>query len=158
LTHQLKQLAFLDLIDYIPQYEGFLVRLLIPRQQPEQLVIDIQKWQARKEAELKRIGYLKDYAIERLECRQAYIIKYFEKGEDNFVCGICDNCQRNAKKAESLKTLEQLILAKLIQPQSTSSLLEELAHFSEDEVWHALRLLLDSNKVIRTPDGVYHLA
>jgi hypothetical protein len=51
-----------------------------------------------------------------------------------------------------------LILAKLIQPQSTSSLLEELAHFSEDEVWHALRLLLDSNKVIRTPDGVYHLA
>ena len=158
LNHQLRQLAFLDLIDYVPKYEGLLVRLMVPRQQPEAITIDVQKWQARKQAELDRIDFLRKYAEDRLECRQAYIIRYFDQDNQHTVCGICDNCQRNAKHAETAHNLEQQILGLLNQPITGPDIVAGLVKYSEDEVWTVLRHLLDNNTITRSEQGYFEVS
>ena len=97
IAHALHELNKLEVFTYVPPFRGRAIRM-IRRDLPfDELEIDFEAQQRRKDAEYEKLERVVSFARSG-SCRQRDILRYF--GEENAVaCGHCDNCRlRGARK------------------------------------------------------------
>ena len=88
----LRDLTKLEVFDYIPPFRGRAVRLLHADRSFDELDIDFQQYDRRKEAEYKKLDHVIRYA-HTTRCRQLEILRYFGEVSPPR-CGHCDNCHQ----------------------------------------------------------------
>jgi ATP-dependent DNA helicase RecQ len=96
LTHALRELNAMDAFTYVPPFRGRAIRMLRRDQEFDELEIDFEALQKRKEAEYEKLQRVIRFALSP-RCRQKDILLYFGQAhaED---CGHCDNCTRTAAR------------------------------------------------------------
>ncbi|MBN2475709.1 MAG: RecQ family ATP-dependent DNA helicase [Pirellulales bacterium] len=88
----LRQLNRLAAFTYLPPFRGRAVRMLQRDKPFDELEIDFEAHQRRKETEYEKLNRVIRFALSG-KCRQQEILRYF--GEPNpEPCGHCDNCGR----------------------------------------------------------------
>jgi ATP-dependent DNA helicase RecQ len=92
LARALRELCKLEGVVYVPPFRGRAVHVTRKGIPFQELEIDFEALNKRKEAEYDRLNQVVSYAQSPL-CRQATILKYFgDTSADN--CGQCDRCGR----------------------------------------------------------------
>lgn len=92
LNRALREIGKLEPIDYIPPFRGRAIHFRRHGVPFNELNIDFEGLQKRKEAEMDRLNHVVQYAQSPL-CRQSTILKYFgDQSPEN--CGRCDRCGR----------------------------------------------------------------
>ncbi len=90
LARGLRELCKLEQFDYIPPFRGRAVHFVRKDVPFDQLKIDFDNLNKRKDAEYDRLNQVVNYAQSPL-CRQASILRYFgDQSPQN--CGQCDRC------------------------------------------------------------------
>ncbi|MBI3137775.1 MAG: RecQ family ATP-dependent DNA helicase [Sphingobacteriales bacterium] len=148
-----KELTVLDhfgIIDYQPRKDNPQLCLLRSRAKAEDIRIDMQAYEKRKEQFRKRMKQMLHYVRDGETCRSRIIGSYFgdEKIND---CGICDTCLE--KKAtllskEEWETIYQRILSLLQDgPADSKQLLLQLEGVQKEKAWKVLTFLQAENKI-----------
>ncbi|MFO0886098.1 MAG: RecQ family ATP-dependent DNA helicase [Pirellulales bacterium] len=90
ITRALKEIGKLKALDYIPPFRGRAIHLCQPQKTFDQLGIDFQELDRRKNVELAKLESVISYTTSR-RCRQVEILEYFGDPHKK-ACGLCDNC------------------------------------------------------------------
>ena len=99
IAHALRELTGLDAFTYVPPFRGRAIRM-IRRDVPfEQLKIDFDALEQRKQAEYEKLNRMIRFAMSGT-CRQQEILRYFGE-HDAKSCGHCDNCRAQGHRPES---------------------------------------------------------
>jgi len=149
----IKALIYLDksgIIKYIRQKTKPQIIFLLNRLDKKDLCISSEKYRYRKEATLKRLNSIIDYATSNNKCRSQQLLAYF--GENNTQrCGKCDVCLKRNKI--SLSQLEFDTILKIIKPmlktkpRTISELADNAKEIDEDKIIKTIQWLLDNNKI-----------
>jgi ATP-dependent DNA helicase RecQ len=94
----IRQLVKLPMIDYIPPFRGRAIHVVDRRLRFEDLPIDFDELQRRKEAEQAKLDQMIRLATSG-RCRQLEILEYFGD-PDRRECGNCDNCAKFSISAQ----------------------------------------------------------
>ncbi len=141
---QLSQLQQAGIISYQPQKDTAQLLLLRNRIRAEDIVINMQAYEKRKELFQKRMKQMLSYVKEEAECRSRIIGSYF--GDNNIrSCGICDNCLRQKAASlskEEFETLHHRII-NIVKYESlhTKDLLLKLNGVKKEKAWKMLEFL-----------------
>lgn len=140
---------------YHPRSEKPFITLLRERVATENLAINLEKFNFRRENAQQRMERMIQYA-ERRHCRSRQLLAYF--GEKNAEkCGICDICTGRNEADTADQTLElyqKKIIALLKSDQiNFEELLSAFAMKKRDTVTEALRLLTDEGWIEEAEDG-----
>jgi ATP-dependent DNA helicase RecQ len=150
IKEHLTQLRRYNLIDYIPQKDSSQILLLRTRVRAEDLSIDMQAFNKRKDQFANRIRSMIQYVQETAECRSKMIGSYFGDHELND-CNICDNCLRKRSihlSKEEFDTINDRIVSSMKdQSIHTKELLQRLAGINKDKAWEVLNHLQAENKI-----------
>ena len=95
LSRNLRELAALAAVDYVPPFRGRAIHLREHGRPFEDLEIDFETLERHKAAEYERIENILRFA-RNYRCRQQEILHYFGETETQ-PCGHCDNCQAEAR-------------------------------------------------------------
>ena len=154
---QMLQLMAFHIIAYEPQKDSPQLFFPTNRVAVEQLRINNQNYQQRKQEFINRVDALLNYVLKETNCRSSMIARYFE---DNNVqpCGICDNCLRRNKKEitpEEFEKISSSIISLLnTRTQSANELLSQLNNFSKEKVWQVIHFLQSENKIESDEKGI----
>jgi ATP-dependent DNA helicase RecQ len=150
IKNQLTQLHRYDLIEYIPQKDSSQLLLLRARIKAEDLSIDMQAFNKRKERFAGRVRSMIRYVHETTECRSKLIGSYFGDHELND-CGICDNCLRqrsvHLSKEEFDSINSRIVNSMKDQSIHTKELLQQLKGIKKEKAWKVLHHLHAENKI-----------
>lgn len=154
---QLHRLEAFHIIAYEPQKDS--PQLFFPsnRVAVEQLRINNQNYQQRKQEFINRIDALLNYVLKETNCRSSIIARYFG---DNDVrpCGICDNCLRRNKKEitpEEFEKISSSIISLLnTRTCSANELLSQLNKISKEKVWQVIHYLQSENRIESDEKGI----
>lgn len=153
---QLLQLHAYRIVLYEPQKDS--PQLFFPsnRVAVEQLRIDNQSYQQRKQVFSKRITSFLHYVLKDTNCRSSSIAGYF--GDDSVKpCGICDNCLQRKKKemkAEEFDMISSLIMSTLgTGTLSAADLLKQLPAVRKEKIWKVIHFLQAENKIEADSDN-----
>lgn len=91
LARALRELTKLTAFDYVPPFRGRAIHMLQRDCSFENLDIDFQELERRKQAELRKLDRVINYAQTR-RCRQLEILAYFGDPSQQR-CGACDRCR-----------------------------------------------------------------
>lgn len=152
----LQQLHNFRLIEYHPQKDNPQILLLRNRIKTEDLTIDMQAYNKRKEKFHLRVKEIIHFIKEKTTCRSRMVGHYFG---DNAIrpCGICDNCLR--MKAESMtqeefETINHRILNTVKdKPLHSRDLLLKLNNFKKEKAWKVIEFLQAENKIEMDQSG-----
>ena len=98
IAHALRELDRLESFTYVPPFRGRAIRMTRRDLEFDQLEIDFEAQEARKEAEYEKLERMVSFARSGV-CRQREILHYF--GEQNAEsCGHCDNCRKRGERKE----------------------------------------------------------
>lgn len=86
----LRELCRLESFDYAPPFRGRAIHMLDRERSFESWKIDFRELERRKNAELKKLDQVIEYAHTR-GCRQRFFLHYFGD-RSNHRCGLCDTC------------------------------------------------------------------
>jgi ATP-dependent DNA helicase RecQ len=92
----LRELNELRSFTYVPPFRGRAIRMIRRDQRFDQLAIDFEALERRKQAEYQKLERVIAFA-RMTACRQADILRYFGEA-DPADCGHCDNCARRQVK------------------------------------------------------------
>jgi ATP-dependent DNA helicase RecQ len=124
--------------------------LLRARIKSEDLSINMQAFNKRKERFAGRIRSMIQYVRETTECRSKMIGSYFGDHELKD-CGTCDNCLRQRSiqlsKEEFDSINDRIVSSMKDQSIHTKDLLEKLAGINKEKTWKVLRHLQAENKI-----------
>ena len=147
---QLIQLHRYNLIEYVSQKDSSQLLLLRTRIKAEDLSIDIQAFNKRKERFTARIRSMVQYVQETNECRSKMVGSYFGDHELSD-CGICDNCLRqrpvHLSKEEFDHINNRIVHSMKNQSIHTKDLLEQLKGIRKEKAWKVLHHLHAENKI-----------
>src|SRR4030095_11934107 len=150
MKEHLTELRRYNLIDYTPQKDSSQILLLRTRVRAEDLFIDTQAFNRRKEQFARRIRSMIQYVQEKTECRSKMIASYFGDHELND-CNICDNCIRkrsmHLSKEEFDSINERIVRSMKDQSIHTKELLQQLAGINKEKAWKVLNHLQAENKI-----------
>jgi ATP-dependent DNA helicase RecQ len=90
----LRELNRLSAVTYVPPFRGRALRIVRRDLDFNQLSIDFEELENRREANRRKLQRVVDYATSR-HCRQGLLLAYFGD-RSNPACGHCDNCDRGA--------------------------------------------------------------
>ncbi|MBS1759600.1 MAG: RecQ family ATP-dependent DNA helicase [Bacteroidetes bacterium] len=160
IIQQLKQLHIAGIIEYQPQKDSSQLYFLRPRIRIEELVIDMQQYQKRKEVYQNRIKQMQAYIREDVKCRSQIIGAYF--GDDDLKkCGICDNClkQKNATltKEEFEALHHRIINIVKYEPIPAKELVHKLGNVKKEKAWKVIDLLHAEHKIEMDKTGKVRL-
>ncbi|MBO0933381.1 RecQ family ATP-dependent DNA helicase [Fibrella aquatilis] len=96
----LEQLAQREVLLYEKQTDKPQLTYLTPRHDARQLPFDVQGLNQRRQHALEKAQASIDYAQHQTQCRTRMLQHYFGE-ETDAVCGVCDNCIANKKRAEN---------------------------------------------------------
>ena len=138
------------IINYSPQKNKPQLIFLRNRIKAEDLSINMELYQLRKEKFIGRVRTMIQFVQEVVICRSKMIGVYF--GDTKIPsCGICDNCLRqkklhiNEKEFEKISTLIQNALH--IQPLPSKELIEQLSSIKKEKAMKVLEFLQAENKI-----------
>jgi ATP-dependent DNA helicase RecQ len=150
IKNQLTDLHRYNLIGYIPQKDSSQLLLLRTRIKAEDLSIDMQAFNKRKERFAARVHSMIQYVQETTECRSKLIGSYF--GDHELTgCGICDNCLRqrsiHLSKEEFDSINDRIVSSMKDQSIHTKELLQQLKGIKKEKAWKVLHHLHAENKI-----------
>ncbi|MCX6306542.1 MAG: RecQ family ATP-dependent DNA helicase [Bacteroidetes bacterium] len=146
----LKHLARLQILDYIPQTDKPQVIYLQERLDTRDLTISPENYKDRLRDAGKRLEKMISYAEETNKCRSQVLLAYFGESQAKR-CGKCDVCIERNKV--SLNEMEFDSIVSLIKPvlKARPCTLEELVDaadpVNEDKVIRAIQWLVDNEKI-----------
>jgi ATP-dependent DNA helicase RecQ len=146
---QLEQLNRAGVLEYVPQKDKPQVYCYSNRVRTEDLCINMNNLQLRKQAYSERVGMMLKYVAQSKVCRGSFIGAYFGDEKVN-PCGICDNCLK--QKPVSLNETEfvdiHMRLLKLLQrPLHSKDLLIQLKGIRKEKAWKVIDHLQAENKI-----------
>jgi len=103
LAHALRELAALEAFTYVPPFRGRAIRMIRRDLAFDQLEIDFDTLQRRKEVEYEKLQRVISFALSA-NCRQQEILRYFGDAKPS-ACGHCDNCRSLAARPRQAATL-----------------------------------------------------
>jgi len=150
IKNQLAQLHRYNVIEYVPQKDSSQLLLLRTRTKADDLSIDMEAFNKRKERFAGRVRSMIQYVHESTECRSKLIGSYFGDHELNN-CGICDNClnQRSLhlSKEEFDSINSRIVNSMRDQSIHTKELLQQLKGIKKEKAWKVLHHLHAENKI-----------
>jgi len=147
---QLHQLHLAGVIEYHPQKDSPQLLLLRSRVRAEDITINQEAYDKRKEQFRERMKQMQRYVQETAECRGRIIGSYFG---DTAVraCGICDNCLRQKAvtlSREEFDTLHHRIINMVkYESLNTRELLLKLSSTKKEKAWKVIEFLQAENKI-----------
>lgn len=154
LMHFINQLVSLEAIHYVPQYQQPLIWLAQPRLLPDQMRINMQRFEQRKATESARIDFLENLAADPQSCRQQALVAYFNPTEQTQPCGICDNCMRKQKSSgPDYKSVKETILELVVTPMSPQEIVSLLHNLPQEMVLGTIRRMIDQQEVYQSATG-----
>jgi len=155
-----QMLNFLDkdgIIDYKPQKDTPQLTFLRERVDAENLTIDHQLYQFRKEQHELRLRAAIGYA-ETEQCRSQQLLAYFgETGAPE--CGHCDLCLKRKTPRLDRPAAEELIqvIRSALQdrPLSLQALLRQFPHHMQDSAIRVLEHLMETGQLVKTGDTMH---
>jgi len=154
----LKYLSDLGVISYIPQAEKPSVTFVRERIDHSDLYLAPENYFDRKNAALKRIESVADYATRDTRCRSQILLSYF--GELNAKrCGRCDVCRKLNKVDLSEIAFDRIVdslkssLSK--NPLSLEELVFDIREYREEHIVQVLRWLEDNGKIKKLANKKY---
>jgi len=147
---QLTELNRFGIIEYQPQKDTPQLYLLRNRIKAEDITINMQAYNKRKDQFQRRVKQMVNYVNEEATCRSRIIGSYF--GDEHIrACGICDNCLRQKAAAlskEEFETLHHRII-NMVKYESlhTKDLLQKLNGIKKEKAWKVLEFLQAENKI-----------
>ncbi len=153
----LKEMKADGILEYIEQSDSGQLTMLRERVSHENLLIDTDLLQFRKERYRKGIDALTQY-VHGGVCRQRFILEYFDVPVEKD-CGVCDHCamQRRIQRmqGESIEKITEKVLNTLSpDPQRISRITQQLDEYPQSLIQQILQLLLMEEKVIKTDDQI----
>ena len=146
----LYQLHKFGIIRYEPQKDT--PQLYFPRNRvkAEDLALNLDLYNKRKEKFIGRVKNIIQYVQELLTCRSKMIGSYF--GDNKLHnCKVCDNCLRQKKvhigekEFEKISDRIQTVLAP--QPLPSKELLDQLGAIKKEKAWKVIEFLQAENKL-----------
>lgn len=147
---QLTELNRFGIIEYQPQKDTPQLYLLRNRIKAEDITINMQAYNKRKDQFQRRVKQMVNYVNEEAACRSRIIGSYF--GDEHIrACGICDNCLRQKAATlskEEFETLHHRII-NMVKYESlhTKELLQKLNGIKKEKAWKVLEFLQAENKI-----------
>ena len=147
---QLTELNRFGIIEYQPQKDTPQLYLLRNRIKAEDITINMQAYNKRKDQFQRRVKQMVNYVNEEAACRSRIIGSYF--GDELIrACGICDNCLRQKAATlskEEFETLHHRII-NMVKYESlhTKELLQKLNGIKKEKAWKVLEFLQAENKI-----------
>ena len=150
IKEQLLQLHRYGLIEYISQKDSSQLLLFRARIKSEDLSIDMQAFNKRKDRFAERVRSMIQYAEQITECRSRMIGSYFGDHELND-CNICDNCLRRRTVKLSKEEFDAINnrIKHSMKDHSihTKELLDALKGINKEKAWKVLQHLQAENKI-----------
>ncbi|WP_317129801.1 RecQ family ATP-dependent DNA helicase [Mucilaginibacter corticis] len=145
----LKQLQEYNILSYLPQNDQPQVTYLKARQQPNNLYINKQYIEQRKQTYRKKIEAVFAYCTHKI-CRSQLLLSYFDEPKAN-KCGICDVCLEEKRAQNAVDVTDDITteIAQLLSeaPLDISDLVSAIKNGVEKERLDTIRLLLDAGKI-----------
>jgi ATP-dependent DNA helicase RecQ len=94
--------------EYAPGGRTYTTRLKEPIRPVEELAIDFQTLNAKRERDLAKLRRIVDYP-RHTGCRHHFILSYFGDAEAASRCNVCDNCLSHSSAAVRLPTEEETV-------------------------------------------------
>lgn len=158
LKKALTRLTQMGIIQYEPQKDKPQIRFLFKRPAVENLTINMQHYNERKNALVAQIAAMVNYVQHTNECRAKMIAHYFGD-TDAKDCGICDSCIAKKKsgtitKHEFSQLHLQIIRALTAKPMSVKELIQALPVNDEQKFWKIIDHLMAEDQIERKGDNV----
>lgn len=99
----MREVLALKVVDYVPPFRGRAIHVLDRDTPFDQLDIDWQKLDQRKQAEYDKLQRVIDFA-QGNRCREQYILEYFGQSGELVPCGRCDNCHKRSGRSRVTAT------------------------------------------------------
>jgi len=156
LTERLRTLHAYGIINYLPQKNKPQVYLVHDRIKTEDLQINIENYNKRKERFGARLKKMIDYTHNTEGCRSVIIGKYFGDAAIKD-CGICDVCLDKKKTVVSREEFEHINddILKIIKARPSTSQ-EIISHFKQVpkyKIMEVIRFLQAEEKIIIADNG-----
>ena len=157
---QLKLLAQMKIIDYIPQKKTPVIVYETERLDSARVKISAENYQLRKEKYQQQVDAVIDYATNNQKCRSVLLLEYFgQKGSEP--CGSCDVC--NGEHESGIKFADfNRISSKIknIVGSEPCPIDKIMKHINEPEpfVIKVARWLLDNGELRLAPNGTLTMA
>ncbi|RTL59615.1 MAG: RecQ family ATP-dependent DNA helicase [Sphingobacteriales bacterium] len=152
----LQQLHQLGVINYQPQKDKPQLQFLQPRIKAEDLTINQQQYQKRKEVYAARVKAIINYVKETSLCRSKMIAEYFNDNSSKN-CSICDNClhqKRISLSTEEINTISGKIFSLITNGETEiKDLLTQLKGIHKEKVWKVLNHLVAEEKLVLDKKG-----
>lgn len=152
----LQQLHQLGVINYQPQKDKPQLQFLQPRIKAEDLTINKQQYQKRKEVYAARVKAIINYVKETSLCRSKMIAEYFNDSNSKN-CSICDNClhqKRISLSTEEIDTISGKIFSLITNGETEiKNLIIQLKGIHKEKVWKVLNHLVAEEKLVLDKKG-----
>ena len=147
---RLRMLSAAGLLQYVPVTDHPQVYFLRDRVRVEELTLDLAAIEKRKQQFQERLGQMKKYIAEELECRSRFIARYF--GDEGVrPCGICDNCLRlrstELSKEEFESVMHRVLNIVKYEHLSIRELLDRVTGIRKEKLWKVIDFLQSENKL-----------
>ncbi|HYM93591.1 MAG TPA: RecQ family ATP-dependent DNA helicase, partial [Chitinophagaceae bacterium] len=157
---QLQELSRYGIIQYHPQKDKPQIVFLRSRIKAEDILIDMQAYNQRKEKFRLRTKQMIQFIKERTDCRSRFIAAYF--GDSSLkACGVCDNCL-HVKATILTKEEFDIINHRIIntvkyEPMHTRELLLKLSGVKKEKAWKVIDFLQAENKIEMDKNGLVRI-
>jgi ATP-dependent DNA helicase RecQ len=159
IKRQLQTISSFAIINYTPQNEEPQIVFKKNRVPVQDLMINTDFYNKRKESFVRRVQTMIGYAKGN-DCRSRFINTYFGDNETKD-CGICDNCLRKKAtnlSAEEFEKISDMISNHLSQKQLTASeLLDEIKTIKKEKAWKVIEFLQAEKKIEADSKGLLKL-
>jgi ATP-dependent DNA helicase RecQ len=157
---QLKLLAQMKIIDYIPQKKTPVIVYETERLDTSRIKISAENYQHRKVKYQQQVDSVIDYATNNQKCRSVLLLEYFgQTGSEP--CGSCDVCngehESGIKIADFNRISSKIQKLLLSEPCPVNMIVKNIAE-PEPLVIKVARWLLDNGELSSTPNGMLSIA
>lgn len=154
--HGLMQLHRFGIIEYTPQKDKPQIQFLQNRPATEDLYINPQSRQQRKEQFEKRVKAMIDYVKDETICRSKTIGQYFgDEAIDD--CGVCDVClwkKGNEISAAEFEQIRQFVFDKAARDGFVlKTVLDKMGSKQREKVWKVVEHLIAEEKLQLNVEG-----
>jgi ATP-dependent DNA helicase RecQ len=145
LKAQVLHLHQLQVLSYYPVTDGPRITFVLARQDAEQLPLNRQRLEMRKQLAFQKMDAMIAYTTEAHRCRMQVILDYF--GEQTWQpCGLCDVCIAQKKKENHMESRElhdEVIRFVQLQPMTSEELESRINPRDAELLIEVIRELVD---------------
>ena len=157
---QLKLLAQMKIIDYIPQKKTPVIVYETERLDTSRIKISTENYQLRKVKYQQQVDSVIDYATNNQKCRSVLLLEYFGQSESE-PCGACDVCkgdhESGIKIADFNRISSKIKNLLLSEPCQVNLIVKKITE-PETLLIKVTRWLLDNGELLSDANGILTIA